>query len=196
MTDEQKNRILNLAENGIITAKRVSEFGFHRMTLAELVDSGDIVRCSRGVYLRADEWEDEYRLLQLKYPRGIFSHGTALYLHGYSERIPLDFHMTFPYGYNSPSIKNENVILTRVVPEHYGLGLAALKTPYGNTVTAYDLEHSLCDMLRGSGTDLQTTQYAFRKYAASREKDVNKLLTYAAKLRVEPKVRKYLEVLL
>lgn len=196
MTEEVRNQIINSAVNGMITSKHVTELGIHRMALTELVNRGDIIPCSRGIYVRTDEWEDEFSLLQMKYGRGIYSHATALYLHGYSERVPMKFHMTFPYGYNSPSIKKENVILTRVVPENYKLGLTTLHTPYGNTVTAYNLERSLCDMFRGSGEDLQTIQYAMKKYALSKEKDINGLMAYAVKLRVEPKIRKYLEVLL
>lgn len=196
MTDATRNTILNSAENGLITSKRISELGIYRAALTELVNSGDIIQSSRGIYIRADEWEDEYSLLQTKYARGIFSHATALYLHGYSERVPLTFHMTFPYGYNSPSIKKENVRLTRVVPENYELGITVLKTPYGNTVRAYDLERSLCDILRGADLDLQTVQYAMKKYVISKDRDINKLLAYAAKLHVEKKVRSYLEVLL
>ncbi|MCQ2491979.1 MAG: abortive phage infection protein, partial [Lachnospiraceae bacterium] len=84
----------------------------------------------------------------------------------------------------------------RVVADNYNLGVTTLKTPYGNTVAVYDLERSLCDMLRGSQLDLQTIQYAMKKYVASKDKDINRLMTYAIQLRVEPKVRRYLEVLL
>ena len=180
----------------MITTKRISEMGVHRSALRELMDSGDIIRSGRGIYMIADEWEDDYRLLQKKYARGIYSHGTALYLHGYSERVPLSFHMTFPYGYNSPSIKKENIILTRVIPDNYELGLIAVTTPYGNAVNAYNLERSLCDMMRGSKEDIQTIQFAMKKYVSSQEKDINRLLMYARKLRIESKIRNYLEVLL
>ncbi|MCQ2492439.1 MAG: type IV toxin-antitoxin system AbiEi family antitoxin domain-containing protein, partial [Lachnospiraceae bacterium] len=111
MTEELRNVILDSIENGVITAKQISKMGIHRSALRELVESGDIIRCSRGIYMPAYEWEDEYRLLQEKYSRGIYSHETALYLHGYCERIPISFHMTFPYGYNCPSIKRENIII-------------------------------------------------------------------------------------
>ena len=144
----------------------------------------------------ADEWEDEFYLLQQKYKRGIFSHATALYLLGYSERVPLMFDMTFPTKYNSATIKNENVSVTRVNDNNYELGISTAETPSGNTVQIYDLERSLCDIMRGSTEDIQTVQYAMKKYAASKQRDINKLMRYAKQLRVEPKVRKYMEVLL
>lgn len=196
MTAETRNAVLSSAENGIITARTITELGIHRHALQELVSNGEIIQCSRGIYMVADEFEDEYLILQRKYSKGIFSHGTALYLHGYSERVPLTFNMTFPSNYNSQSLKAENVIVTRVILENYGMGIIKITTPFGNPVNCYDLERSLCDMLRGSENDIQTIQFAMKKYVSSKEKDINKLMAYAAKLRVESKVRNYMEVLL
>ena len=144
----------------------------------------------------ADEWEDEFYILQQKYKRGIFSHATALYPLGYSERVPLKFNMTFPTNYNSVSLKQMNVAVTRVNEKNYTLGISTAETPSGNTVQIYGLERSLCDILRGSSEDIQTVLYAMKKYASSKQRDINKLMRYAKQLRVEPKVRKYMEVLL
>ena len=196
ITDTIRKAVNDTAENGIITSKRVSELGIHRSSLAEMVMDGELYKCSRGIYLAADEWEDEFAILQLKYSRGIFSHSTALYLHGYSERVPLSFHMTFPTNYNSKSLKEANVEVTRVIKENYELGISSVRTPAGNIVKAYDLERSLCDLFRGRSNDIQDIQFAMKKYAVSKERDINKLMRYAEKLHVEAKVRRYMEVLL
>ena len=196
MTESIKQKILSAADNGVVTTRKITELGISRSVLTELVASGDLVRCSRGIYMLADEWEDEFYLLQKRYAQGIFSHATALYLHGYSERVPLSMHMTFPTKYNSPSLAEENVIVTRVIPANYQLGITTAMTPSGNTVNVYDPERSLCDVVRGKGDDIQVIQYAMKKYAASRERDINKLMKYAKQLRVEPKIRQYMEVLL
>ena len=196
VTENIRKIINSSAENGIITAKRVTELGIHRSALSEMVKSGELCRCSRGIYMVQDEWEDEFAILQRKYSRGIFSHSTALYLHGYSERVPLSFHMTFPTNYNCRSLEDENVEITRVIKENYDLGISTVRTPSGNIVRAYNLERSLCDVLRGRYNDIQTIQFAMKKYVLSKEKDINKLMEYAGKLHVESKVRKYVEVLL
>ena len=193
---EANSAVLESAENGIITSEKVTEMGIHRSAISALVKSGEIVKCSRGVYMLKDEWEDEFFLLQHKYKKGIFSHSTALYLWGYSERVPLKLHMTFPTNYNSQSLSEENVEVTRVIKGNYELGSTTVTTPAGNKVNTYDIERSLCDVLRGSGDDIQVIQYAMKKYAASKDKDINKLMKYAKQLRVEPKVRRYMEVLL
>lgn len=197
MTNQEKiNELLEASQDGTITAEQVTAAGLHRSILQELVKQGIVSRFGRGLYVRNDTWEDDFYLLQRKYSRGIYSHDTALYLLGYSDRTPARYTMTFPKGYNAPSLKEENIIVKRVVPENYSFGVIELQSPCGNPIRAYDLERTLCDILRGSGSDIQIIGAAMKKYAASKEKDINKLMQYADQLRVKPKVLRYMEVLL
>ena len=104
--------------------------------------------------------------------------------------------MTFPVGYNTKSLSEENIAVTRVSKENYNLGVTSVMSPYGNEIKVYDLERSLCDVLRGQGDDIQIVQTAFKKYVSDKARDINKLIAYSKQLKVEPKVRTYLEVLL
>ena len=45
------------------------------------------------------------------------SNDTALYLLRYSNRMPARYTMTFPKGYNTPSLKQENII---ILNKYYG----------------------------------------------------------------------------
>ena len=197
MTDKEKiKELLEASSDGTITAEQVTAAGLHRSILQELVENGELYRFGRGLYVRSNAWEDDFYLLQRKYGRGIYSHDTALYLLGYSDRTPAQYTMTFPKGYNSPSLKQESIDIKRVVPENYSFGVIELKSPCGNPIRVYDLERTLCDILRGSGSVIQIVGAAMMKYAASKEKDIHKLMQYANQLRVKPKVLRYMEVLL
>lgn len=197
MSDREKiKRMLEASENGVITSAQVTEAGLHRNALQQLVKDGEIYRFGRGLYVRSNSWEDDLYLLQKKYGRGIYSHDTALYLLGYSDRTPAKYTMTFPKGYNAPSLKQETIIIKRVVPENYEFGQIQIKSPAGNLIRTYDLERTLCDILRGNGSDIQIITDAMKRYAASGEKNIHKLMQYAERLRVRPKILRYLEVLL
>ena len=197
MSDREKiKKMLKASENGIITSAQVTEAGLHRNSLQQLVKDGEIYRFGRGLYVRRNSWEDDFYLFQKKYGRGIYSHDTALYLLGYSDRTPAKYTMTFPKGYNAPSLKQETIIIKRVVPENYEFGQIQIKSPAGNLIRTYDLERTLCDILRGNGSDIQIITDAMKRYAASGEKNIHKLMQYAERLRVRPKVLRYLEVLL
>ena len=104
--------------------------------------------------------------------------------------------LIFPKGYNAPPLKQENLIVKRVVPENYEFGRIEIESPSGNPIRVYDLERTLCDILRGSGSDIQIVGEAMKCYAASKDKNIHKLMQYADQLRVKPKVLRYMEVLL
>lgn len=197
MSDKEKiKELLEASPDGTITAEQVRIAGLHRSILQKLVEKGELYRFGRGLYVRSSAWEDDLYLLQRKYGRGIYSHDTALYLLGYSDRTPAQYTMTFPKGYNSSSLKQENIDIRRVVPENYSFGVIEIQSPCGNPIRVYDLERTLCDILRGSGSDIQIVGTAMKKYASSKGKDIHKLMQYADQLHVKPKVLRYMEVLL
>ena len=189
-------KLLAATNSGTVTTAQVTEAGLHRGVLHTLVENGELHRFGRGLYVRTDAWEDDFYLLQSKYGRGIFSHDTALYLLGYSDRTPSKYTMTFPRGYNAPSLKNENIIVKRAVPENYSFGVIEASSPCGNPIRIYELERTLCDILRGSGSDIQIVGEAMKRYAASKDKNIHMLMQYADQLRVKSKVMHYMEVLL
>lgn len=193
--DEIEN-FLAKSKNGTFTTSDVSKAGLRRSVLKELLEEGEISRFSRGIYVREDAWEDDFYLLQLQYKRGIYSHNTALYLLGYSSSAPQRYSMTFPQGYNAPSLKQSNLIVKRSVPDNYELGVTEVLSPSGNRIRVYDLERTLCDILRGEGSDLQIINDTMKRYASSKNKNIHQLMQYAEKLRVKAKVLRYMEVLL
>ena len=195
--DEWKkiDELISASIDGIVTAAQVTDAGLHRSVLQNLMERGEIYRYGHGLYVRSNTWEDDLYLLQLRYKRGIYSHDTALYLLNYSDRTPSKYTMTFPKGYNTSSLKQENLVVKRVIPKNYSFGIIEVKSPSGNPIRIYDLERTLCDMLRGEGSDTQIIGEAMKRYAASKDKNIHKLMQYAEQLRVKPKVLHYMEVL-
>lgn len=106
--NEKVKALLAESSNGIITTKQVTDAGLHRGILQKMVKEGELYCYGRGIYIQKSAWEDDFYLLQCKYARGIYSHDTALYLLGYSDRTPAQYMMTFPKGYNAPSLKQKN----------------------------------------------------------------------------------------
>lgn len=182
---------------GLVTAAQVVGTGVPRARLSEMVKAGVLERVQRGVYCLAGEMEDGFLASQLRFPRGVFSDETALYLHGFNDRTPFQLTMTFPRSYRAASAREAGIRVRTCADEVLGLGIASLATPYGNEVRGYDLERTLCDMLRGQAiSDIQVVNPAMKKYFRSGDRDIQKLLSYARALNVEKKVRTYAEVLL
>ncbi|NLA69612.1 MAG: abortive phage infection protein [Clostridiales bacterium] len=193
------NSILKIGEanKGIITATEVTNHGIPRRVLTEMVEKNLISKAARGIYLLPDAWEDEWLLTQYRYSKGIYSHGTALFLHGYTDRTPFSFELTFPQGYHNANPKDAPIIEKFAVKKIYTLGVITLESPAGHPIRAYDLEKSLCDILRGEKDfDIELVNSAMKKYFADKNRNIFKLKEYAKILKVEKKVNKYMEILL
>jgi hypothetical protein len=105
--------------------------------------------------------------------------------------------MTFPWGYNAASLKEEKIKVKKAIKEIYGLGVMELASPAGSIIRVYDVERTLCDIVRGNNAcDVQIVNPAMQRYAQSKGKDIQKLMSYAEMLRVKPKVQNYMEILL
>ena len=77
------------------------------------------------------------------------------------------------------------------------LGIVTMNTPFGNPVPVYDIERTVCDVVRSrSGIEMQTFQDALKQYAKRKDKDLRRLMRYAQMFHVEKLLRPYLEVLL
>lgn len=188
--------LINKSTSGILSTKEIYSENISKETIKKFLENGELTRFGRGLYTINSAWEDDFFSLQQKYRKGIYSHDTALYLLGYSDRTPSNYTMTFPKGYNSPSIKQENIKVVRVISNNYDLGIIEIQSPSNNTIRIYNLERTLCDILRGKGSDIQIVNAAMKKYANSKEKNLNLLMQYAEQLKVKDKVLRYMEVLL
>ena len=185
------------SRNGYVTSSQVTDAGIPRRKLAEAVRTGELVQVDRGLYALPDVWEDPLYVAQHRFSRGVFSDDTALFLHGMTDRAPFAPTMTFPRSYNATAARTAGIICRTCADNALGLGLCSIKTEYGNMVRAYDVERTLCDLVRGQGTpDAQLVTPAMRAYVRSEGCDPMKLVASARGLGVEPKIRNYLEVLL
>jgi len=193
----EKIKEMLVQNNGVITASQITANNIPRLYLKKMLDEKLLVKVDRGIYIKPEMWEDEMYILQYKFSRGIFSHETALFIHGMTDRTPLKYVMTFPYGYHVKSLKQENVIIRKSIKDLYELGLSNGISPYGNPIRLYDVERTLCDIVKGNNTcDIQIVNQAMKQYAKMPGKNITKLFDYAEKVRVKPKILNYMEVLL
>lgn len=136
--------------NGFVTTSQVTNSGIPRRKLAEAVEEGALIRIDRGLYALPEVWEDPYLIAQHRFSRGIFSDDTALFLHGMTDRAPFVLTMTFPRSYNASAARDAGIVCRTCSDEVYDLGVVTMRTEYGNSVRLYDLERSLCDVVRGA----------------------------------------------
>ncbi len=182
---------------GIIETKIAAQHGISKAMLYKLCKEDKIHRIIKGQYILPDDMQDELLSISKRSEKIIFSHETALYLHGISDRTPFEHTITAPSGcIPSASIKSECKVYY-IKTELFDLGKTMLKTPTGNIVPAYDLERTICDVIRSRNKlGTETFLAALKMYAVNPKKDLNNLNSYAKSMRVANVLRQYLEVLL
>ncbi len=193
------DKILNYAKenNGYITTKEVEGLKINSTFLSNLVNDKKLERVGTGIYKLPEYPIDNFYILSKSSKNMCYSHATALYLHDMSDRIPLVYDITVPYNYSGSLLNNENVTLRYVKSDIFELGMIEIKTINGLIVKCYDLERTLCDIIKDKNhMDKEIYSKALKEYARSENKDILRLVKYAKKLDIEDEVVELMEVLL
>lgn len=192
-------KILKIMKNngGYITTRELGENNINRYFLTKMIERKQIIRISRGYYGLVDYSADEYYKIISMSEKAVFSMNTALYLHNLSDRTPLIFDITVPYYYGGSLRKNKKVNLYFVKNSVLDLGKIEITSPYGMKIKVYDKERTICDIVKNrKNMDMEIFSKAIKIYIKSNNKNLNKLMKYAKELKIEKKMKEYMEVIL
>lgn len=182
---------------GILLTSVVVAAGISKPTLADYVKKREYERVGRGVYCSQECWRDELYLLQLRCPKTVYSHDTALFLLDMTDREPLKYSVTAKTGYNPSHLSADGVKVFTVKKELFDLGITEVSTPFGHKVTIYNPERTLCDIIRSrSEMEIQSVQDALKRYTHRKVKNLHRLMEYAKHFHIDKRLNQYLEVLL
>jgi len=183
--------------NAVVTTSQANEAGISNERLRRLVMEGNLERVSFGIYASPGDLVDKMFIAQLRRPKIIYSHETALFLHDLTDRDPINYTVTVPTGYNATRLRDESFIVFTIKRELHEIGVEKFSTMYGNIVNAYGLERTICDCLRSRNQmDITTVTDAIKRYAKRKDKNLNMLMRMAEMFHVEKPLRSYMEVLL
>ena len=197
MTASQRLDLLFRQNNGIVKTAQVVELGISKSAFYTYARQRGVEQAAHGVYVSPDAWMDAMYLLHLRCGQAVFSHESALFFHDLTDREPDPYSVTVKTGYNPVSLQADGIKVYTIKKELHTLGIITMNTPFGNPVPVYDMERTICDLIRSRrGIEIQTFQDALKRYVKRTDKDLRKLMGYAQMFRVEKMLRQYLEVLL
>ena len=184
-------------QDGMLCTRQALDAGISKPVFYQFVRSRGLEQTAPGIYLSKDAWVDTMYLLHLRCPHAVFSHDTALFLHDLADREPLHYSITVKTGYNPTRFKDEGIQVFTIKAELHKVGLTTAQTPFGHDVPVYDMERTICDVMRSRRhIEIQTLQRALKAYALRKDKDLRTLMHYARLFRVDKILRQYLEVIL
>ena len=197
MTAYERLDLLFGQNNGILKTAQVLENGITKSAFYAYAKQRGAERVAHGIYVLPDAWTDAMYLLHLRCAQAIFSHESALFFHDLTDRELSHYSITVKTGYNPASLQADGIKVYTIKKELHDMGIITMNTPFGNPVPVYDMERTICNLIRSrSGIEMQTFQDALKQYAKRKDKDLRKLMHYAQIFRVEKLLRQYLEVLL
>ena len=183
--------------SGMLLTKNAIQGGIKKDEFYRFIAANHFEKAAHGIYLSPEAWEDESFVLHQRCPQSVFSHDEALFYHGLTDREPMQQTLTIYSGYNTQKLKESGIKVFTVKKELLNVGKIIVENSYGHKIPVYDLERTICDLMRSRRYfEIQDFQTAIKTYVKRPDKDLNKLMTYAPLFRVEKRIRQYMEVLL
>lgn len=184
-------------QDGMLQTSQAVARGIVKPIFYEYIKERKLEQVAHGIYVSEDTWIDAMFLLHLRCGQAVFSHESALFFHDLTDREPSPYAITVRRGYSTTRLKAEGLSVYTIKPELFDVGVSSGQTPFGHTVPVYDMERTICDLLRSrSRIEIQTFQGALKAYARRKDKNLRALMQYAGMFKVEKILRQYFEVLL
>ncbi len=183
--------------SGILLTKDVLDDGHSKDALYKFIKKNGFQQVGHGVYAEPNLWEDDQYILSLRCPQSVFSHDEALYYYRLTDREPLQQTITIYTGYGTSRLVKDGIKVFTVKKELLEVGKTTFTNSFGHNIPIYDLERTVCDLVRSrSRFEIQDYQIALKTYIARKDKDLNKLMEYAKLFHVDGIIRGYMEVML
>ena len=183
--------------SGILLTKEVLNDGHSKDALYKFIMNSGLKQVGHGIYAEPDLWEDDQYILSLRCPQAVFSHDEALYYHRLIDREPLQQTVTIYTGYGTARLVKDGIKVFTVKRELLETGKITIINSFGHNIPIYDLERTICDLVRSrSRFEIQDFQTALKTYIARKDKDLNKLMEYAKLFHIDSIIRGYMEVML
>ena len=181
-----------------LTPEIARKNGISKARFYKYIHDNELEQVGHGIYIRKDDWVDELYLLHQRCPNAVFSHDEAFYYHGLTDREPLVHTLTIYSGYNAHRlVADGSCKVYSVKRELLNLGKILVTDSCGNQIPMYDLERTICDLVRSrSSIEIQEFNSVLKAYVSRKDKKLNRLMEYAKAFRVQNVIRKYMELLL
>lgn len=197
MLYENKLEQLIKDHQGIIQTSDAVHVGISKPTLYKYLEAQEFTKIAHGIFASPKVTPDPMYIISLRSKQVIFSHDSALFLHGMTSKLPECHTVTVKTGYNPSNLTADGIKVYTIQAKQHELGKTFVNTSADHTVPTYNIERSICDVIRSRNEiDSKVFQEALKSYAKRTDRDIKLLMEYAREFRVDKILVKYLEVLL
>lgn len=196
---KEKIKEIFFVNNGYIRTKDISSKDVNRRYLRDLIDEGVIERIKQGLYRWKDakfDVEEELVNVSKIIHHGVICLGSALAYYELTTYTPGEYTIAVGRNYNIKLPDYPPIKLYYFSDKYYMDGIEKIDIN-GNIIKIYNIEKTICDCLRyGNKISKDIIVESIKEYVKRRDKNISKLMNYAAKAKVKDVVQKYMEVLM
>lgn len=194
---ELEKRIFR-ANNNILRRSTAIKLGIQEYVLYNMLESGELVKESRGLYRLAESeplGNPDLVQVSLKITKGIIFLISALYFHRLTTQIPHQVYIALPKDIKKPRIDYPPLKVFRLSEKTYISGIEEHNID-GVIVRVYSKEKTIADCFKFRnliGKDIALE--ALKDFMSEPSPNIARLIKYAKINRVEKIIRPYLEAL-
>ena len=185
--------------NGYIRTKDISSKGINRRCLRDLINEGVIERIKQGLYRWKDaKFDVEEELINVSkiIPQGVICLVSALAYYELTTYTPGEYTIAVRRNYNIKLPDYPPIKLYYFSDKDYMDGVEKIDIN-GNIIKIYNIEKTIYDCLRyRNKISKDIIVESIKEYVKRRDKNISKLMNYAAKAKVKDVVQQYMEVLM
>ncbi len=194
----EKVKDIFFTNNGYATTKEISKRGINRYYINELKRNGFIESIKTGLYKWVDyDFDFDFELAEVFkiVPNGILCLKSALSYHELTTYNPWQYEIAVERSSKVVIPKYPPIKLVYFSKGLYELGITEVYLD-GHKVNMYDVEKTICDCIRyRNNIGMDMVRESLHEYLKRKDRDLNKLMLYAKKCRVQKIIKEYLEVL-
>ncbi len=195
---KEKIKEIFYANHGYSSTGDISSAGIDRSYLKDLVNEGNIERIKRGLYRWKDaKFDVEEELINVSkiIPHGVICLVSALSYYELTTYTPGEYTVAVYRKYNIKLPDYPPIKLYYFSDKYYIDGVEKIDIN-GHIIKMYNVEKTICDCLRYEDKiSKDIIVESIKEYIRRRDKNISRLMNYAAKAKVKNAVQKYIEVL-
>ena len=201
MKNEIKEKIKEIfyVNNGYIRTKDISSKDVNRRYLRDLINEGVIEKIKQGLYRWKDtKFDVEEELINVSkiIHNGVICLVSALAYYELTSYTPGEYTIAVRRNYNIKLPDYPPIKLYYFSEKYYMDGVEKIDIN-GNIIKIYNIEKTICDCLRYEDKiSKDIIIESIKEYVKRRDKNISKLMKYAAKAKLKDVVQKYIEVLI
>jgi predicted transcriptional regulator of viral defense system len=181
---------------GIVPVQSLFENGISYYDINKLLADDVIIKLKRGIYKWADTEIEEMVEVAHIVPKGVFCLQTACFYYELTTSIPSEYHIAIPDEQRVALPEHPPIKIYYWNKMPFELGVTS--TVVGNEIVKmYDLEKTICDTIRHRhkiGFDV--LKEILKNYLKRKDRNLNRLNSYAQQLHIFNKVDEFIKILL